>query len=143
MKIIEIKGKIADDGSSIILLPGVLETMYITVGDTVHLTCLTHQSVKQINEYGEFFLTKEGIDNVNEPKEEVKSVELSVPHLLLEAAGIPIDDDLVIHCEDGVIIIGSADPVNQLPHQLVELFDSLGISHDTIRYVMEGGVGNE
>lgn len=34
-----------------------------------------------------------------------------VPHALLEAAGIPLDDDLDIHCEDGAIIIGSADLV--------------------------------
>lgn len=52
-------------------------------------------------------------------------------------------DDLDIRCEDGAIIIGSADPVKQLPPQLMELFDSLGVSHDTIRCVLEGGAEDE
>ena len=66
-----------------------------------------------------------------------------MPHALLEAAGIPLDDDLDIRCEDGAIIIGSADLVRQLPPQLMELFDSLGVSHDTIRCVLEGGAEDE
>ena len=81
MKIIETKGQIADNGS-IILPPGVLETMCVTAGDTVHLAYLSHHPVKQINSYGEFFLTKDGIDHVNESVEAPKSAELSVPHAL-------------------------------------------------------------
>jgi len=142
MKIIETKGQIAEDGS-ITLPPGVLETMCVTAGDTVHLAYLSHHPVKQINSYGEFFLTKDGIDNIGETVESPDSAELSVPHALLEAAGIPLDDDLDIRCEDGAIIIGSADPVKQLPPQLMELFDSLGMSHDTIRCVLEGGAKDE
>ena len=75
--------------------------------------------------------------------ESPESAELSVPHALLEAAGIPLDDDLDIRCEDGAIIIGSADPVKQLPPQLMELFDSLGVNHDTICCVLEGGGEDE
>ena len=138
MKIIETKGQIADNGS-IILPPGVLDTMCVTAGDTVHLAYLSHHPVKQINSYGEFFLTKDGIDHVSEPVEAPESAELLVPHALLEAAGIPLD----IRCEDGAIIIGSADLVRQLPPQLMELFDSLGVSHDTIRCVLEGGAEDE
>ena len=62
MRLIETKGRIAEDGS-IILPPGVLETMCITTGDPVHLAYLSHHPVKQMNSYGEFFLTKEGIDH--------------------------------------------------------------------------------
>ncbi|MBE6834363.1 hypothetical protein [Faecalispora sporosphaeroides] len=142
MKIIETKGRVAEDGS-IILPPGVLDTMFVTAGDTVHLAYLSHHPVKQINSYGEFFLTKDGIDHVNELVEAPESAELCVPHALLEAAGIPLDDDLDIRCEDGAIIIGSADPVRQLPPQIMGLFDSLGVNHDTIRCVLEGGAENE
>lgn len=142
MKIIETKGRIADNGS-IILPPGVLGTMCATAGDTVHLAYLSHHPVRQINSYGEFFLTKDGIDHVNEPVEAPKSAELCVPHALLEAAGIPLDDDLDIRFENGAIIVGSADPVRQLPPQHMELFDSLGMSHDTIRCVLEGGSEDE
>ena len=142
MRIIETKGRIADNGS-VVLPPDVLETMCVTAGDTVHLAYLSHHPVKEINSYGEFFLTKDGIDHVTEPVEALESAELSVPHVLLEAAGIPLDDDLDIRCEDGAIIISSADPVKQLPPQLMELFDSLGVSHDTIRCVLEGGAEDE
>ena len=142
MRLIETKGRIAEDGS-IILPPGVLETMCITTGDPVHLAYLSHHPVKQMNSYGEFFLTKEGIDHVSEPVEAPEVAELSVPHALLEAAGIGLDDDLDIRCENGAIIIGSADPVVQLPPQLLKLFDSLGITHDAIRCVQEGGAENE
>ena len=142
MKIIETKGQITDNGS-IILPPGVLDTMCVTAGAAVHLAYLSHHPVKQINSYGEFFLTQDGIDNIGETVESPESAELSVPHALLEAAGIPLDDDLDIRCEDGAIIIGSADPVRQLPPQLMELFDSLGVSHDTIRCVLEGGAEDE
>lgn len=142
MKIIETKGRIADNGS-IVLPPGVLETMCVTAGDSVHLAYLSHHPVKQINSYGEFFLTKNGIDHVTEPMEALESAELSVPHVLLMAAGIPLDDDLDIRCEDGAIIISSANPLKQMPLQLMELFDSLGVSHDTIRCVLEGGADDE
>ena len=47
MKIIETKGQIADNGS-IILPPGVLDTMCVTAGDTVHLAYLSHHPVKQV-----------------------------------------------------------------------------------------------
>ena len=142
MRIIETKGRIADNGN-IVLPPDVLETMCVTAGDTVHLAYLSHHPVKEINSYGEFFLTKDGIDHVTEPVEAPELAELWVPHVLLEAAGIPLDDDLDIRCEDGAIIIGSADPVKQLPPQLMELFDSLGVSYDTIRCVLEGGAEDE
>ena len=142
MRIIETKGRIADNGS-VVLPPDVLETMCVTAGDTVHLAYLSHHPVKEINSYGEFFLTKDGIDHATEPVEALESAELSVPHVLLEAAGIPLDDDLDIRCEDGAIIISSADPVKQLPPQLMELFDSLDVSHDTIRCVLEGGAEDE
>lgn len=142
MEIIETKGRIAEN-DSIILSPGVLEALCVTAGDTVYLAYLSHHPVKQINSYGELFLTKDGIDHISDPVESSESTELSVSHTLLEAAGIPLDDDMDIHCEDGAIIIGSADPIKQLLPQLMDLFDNLGINHDTIRHVLEGGVESE
>lgn len=109
MRIVEIKGSIAKDGS-IVLPPGVLETMGVTIGDTVHLAYLSHHPVKQLNSYGEFFITKEGIDCVSEPVEAPETAELSVPHALLEATNIGLDDDLDITIGDGCIVLGSSNP---------------------------------
>jgi hypothetical protein len=142
MKIIETKGRVSEDGT-IILPPGMLETMCVSTGDTVHLAYLSHHPVKQINSYGEFFISKAGMNHISEPVEAPEDVELSVPHALLEAAGILLDDDLDIQCGNGAIIISSANPVGQLPPQLMNLFDSLGVSHDTIRHVLEGGMESE
>lgn len=114
MKIIEIKGSISEDGS-IILPPGVLETMCMSVGDTVHLAYLSHHPVKRINSYGEFFITKEGVDHVGEPVEAPDTTALSVPHALLEAAGIPLDSDLDIECGEGVIIIAGSEASGLCP----------------------------
>ena len=108
MKIVEIKGSIAENGS-IILPPGVLDTMCMDIGDTVHLAYLSHHPVKQLNSYGEFFLTKDGIDQIGEPVEAPEAEALSVPHALLSAAGIPLDADLDIECGDGVIVLSGAE----------------------------------
>lgn len=142
MKIVEIKGRIAADGS-ILLPPSVLESMGMAIGDMVHLAYLSHHPVKQINSYGEFFITKDGINHVGEPVEVPDTAELSIPHALLEAAGIPLDGDLDITVGNGCIVIGSDDPVCQLPPQLLELFTDLGISTETVRSVLEGGDEDE
>lgn len=142
MKIVEIKARIAADGS-ILLPPGVLERTGVAIGDTVHLAYLSHHPNKAINSYGEFFITKDGIDSVGEPVEAPDGAELSVPHALLEAAGIPLDDDLDITVGDGCIIIGGSDPLCQLPPALIDLFIRLGISPETVRSVLEGGDEDE
>lgn len=142
MKIVEIKGRIAEDGS-IILPPGVLENMGMDIGDTVHLAYLSHHPVKEINSYGEFFITKDGIDSIGEPVEAPENAALSVPHALLEAANISLDDDLDITIGDGCIVFGSADPLQRVPPELRKLFGDLGISPEVVRSVLEGGGEDE
>lgn len=142
MKIIEIKGSIAEDGS-IILPPGVLESMSMGIGDTVHLAYLSHHPIKAINSYGEFFLTKDGIDSISEPVEAPNPAQLSVPHVLLEAAGIGLDDDLDISIGDGCIVIGSDDPLQRVPPELRKLLGDLGICPEMVRSVLEGGDEDE
>ena len=138
MRIVEIKGSIAKDGS-IVLPPGVLETMGVDVGDTVHLAYLSHHPTKAINSYGEFFITKDGITCVSEPVEAPEAAELSVPHALLETANIGLDDDLDIFIGEGCIVLGSADPLQQVPPALRKLFGDLGICPEVVRSVLEGG----
>lgn len=143
MKIVETKGKIAEDGS-IILQPGVLENMCVEAGDTVSLAYLTHYPVKAINSYGEFFISKNGIDRLEEPVESPEQAELQIPHALLEAAGLPLEGDLDIQCVSGAIIIGSRDPLDTVPEPLMKLFKDLGISDDVVRSVLEeGGLPDE
>lgn len=76
---------------------------------------------------------------------ELKSsmAELTVPHALLQAANIGLDDDLDVTVYDGCIMIGSADPLYRLPPALLKLFISLGISPDLVRAVLEEGDEDE
>lgn len=142
MKIVEIKGRVTADGS-ILLPPGVLESMGVDIGDTVHLAYLSHHPTKAINSYGEFFLTKDGIDSISEPVEAPDTAQLSVPHALLEAAGIPLDDDLNISVSEGCIVIGSDDPLQRVPPELRKLLGDMGICPELVRSVLEGGDEDE
>lgn len=62
--------------------------------------------------------------------------DLNVPVELLEAAGILEDSDLDVICIDGAIVIMEADILDNLPDDLRELFDTLGIDPGTVREVM-------
>lgn len=73
------------------------------------------------------------------PAEKMESEDeegLNIPGEVLEGAGIPADSDLEIICGDGAIVILASNALNQLPEELTELFQELGIHPDTIREVM-------
>lgn len=139
MKLIETRGRIAEDGS-VILLPGVLETMGVAAGDHLWLTYLTDQAVEASNVYGQIMMTPDGIEGITGPFEAAEAPEIVIPHVLLEEAEIPIDGELDIQCVPGMIVISSADPLDSVPPCLMELFDTLQIDHEVIRSVLrEGG----
>jgi len=48
MELVETRGRVAEDGS-IILKPGVLETMDMKIGDAICLTYLADQSAESFN----------------------------------------------------------------------------------------------
>ncbi len=62
--------------------------------------------------------------------------EILIPHGLLKAAEIPVDDDLDIRCGDGLILIASAELE---PHPLMQLVDDFGGKRTVVRYILEGG----
>lgn len=57
-------------------------------------------------------------------------------HGLLILPVLPADSDLEIICGDGAIVILASNALNQLPEELTELFQELGIHPDIIREVM-------
>ncbi len=138
MKLIETKGTVADDGS-IILLPGVLETMELQAGDCLYLTYLARKNVDTTNSYSGVMLTKEGVEGITEPFEQAEQPEITISHVLLEEAEIPLDGEISIQCVPGMILISSADPLDVVPPGQMKLFDNLGIDHDTIRAVLREG----
>ncbi|MFQ9704448.1 MAG: hypothetical protein ACLR0U_25385 [Enterocloster clostridioformis] len=52
---------------------------------------------------------------------------LSIPNVMLEAAGIPPDSDLIVEILPGVLLIGAEQPLWQANRPYLELFDDLGI----------------
>ena len=143
MRIVETKGKIAEDGT-ILLPPGVLEIMRMETGDTVSLAYLSHHNEKPVNSYGELFLTENGIDRIVGPVEGPEQAGMSIPHALLLEAGMPLDGDVEIQVVPGGIIIGIADPLDTVPEPLMRLFIDLGIQPEAVRKVLEkGGFPNE
>lgn len=74
---------------------------------------------------------------VNEPDDELEAGdELFVPAELLEAAGIPADNELDVICIEGAVIIREADILNNLPEEFRELLDALDVDPDVVRGVM-------
>lgn len=76
-------------------------------------------------------------DESEEPEEDETEDDFSLPHELLQAAGIPVDSDLDVTCVPGAIVIKEADILNRLPDGLKALFHSYGIHPETVREVMK------
>lgn len=143
MRLIETKGNIAEDGS-IILPPGMLDSMRMESGDIVSLAYLSHNQEKPVNSYGEFFITESGFDQVSGSVELPEQAELSIPNALLLQAGIPMDADLEIQVVPGGIMISIADPLDAISNPLMKLYTNLDIQSEALRKILErGGVPDE
>ena len=60
---------------------------------------------------------------------------LSIPNVMLEAAGIPPDSDLIVEILPGVLLIGAEQPL--WPY--LKLFDDLGIEPEEVTAILEKG----
>lgn len=58
---------------------------------------------------------------------EVDMGVLSIPNALLEAAGIPQDNDLTIEAVKGVLLIGTGNPLQKANQPFLDLFQAMGI----------------
>jgi bifunctional DNA-binding transcriptional regulator/antitoxin component of YhaV-PrlF toxin-antitoxin module len=70
-------------------------------------------------------------------EENGEEVSLVLPDELLGAANIPKGGSLNAVCVKGAIVITARDIINNLPDELRDLFDELGIDPGTVREVME------
>lgn len=139
MKMIEIQSAVDRHGQLTIPAP-LLRDMGLAAGDTVKLAYISNAPDSIRNTFKEFVITPDGITALAEDEES----ELTLPHDLLEAAGIPVDSDLEIVCAKGAVVIMEADLLDSLPDELRQLFDDLGINPETVRAVMRnGGVYDE
>lgn len=64
---------------------------------------------------------------------------LSVPNVMLEAAGIPLDSDLTVEALPGVLLIGTVEPLHMANKPLFDLFTSIGIEPEEVAEALEKG----
>lgn len=68
---------------------------------------------------------------------------LSIPNVMLEAAGIPPgippDSDLIVEILPGVLLIGAEQPLWQANRPYLKLFDDLGIEPEEVTAILEKG----
>lgn len=84
-------------------------------------------------------ITPKGVEvtvQLSDQQEGDEVTDLTLTNELLEAAGIPENSNLDIICADGAIVIMEADILDNLPGDLRQLFDMLGMDPDTVREVM-------
>lgn len=142
MKHVKINGRVAEDGS-IILPPGVLESMCLSPGNLVELEYVPGYPVQEANGYGPQFQVKAGTCEADIIADEEEAA-LVVPHDLLKDAHIPLDAGLVVQTIPGAILIGDTDPMLVVHAPLLEMLSLLGISEEEVyKAIEEGGYYHE
>lgn len=134
---VEVKGIIAGDGS-IILPPGVLETMGVGLGDHIQIIYGSQKPVRAENSYGRLFLSAEGFWKTEcmEPPEEA---EMKLPHALLEEARIPLDAELVVQTVEGAILIGAEEPLLRASKPFMAMLRLLDMTEKEAMEILEKG----
>lgn len=64
---------------------------------------------------------------------------LSIPNVMLEAAGIPPDSDLTVETIPGVLLIGTEEPLKTANQPLFDLLAELGIEPEEVMAALEEG----
>lgn len=65
-------------------------------------------------------------------------VSLQIPEELLQDAGISMDADLDIVCQNGRIVISSSELLKkmEIPEEVMEICNELGISEDKVKIIL-------
>lgn len=133
----EIKGTIASDGS-IILPPGVLETMGKGPGDQVRILYGSLKPVRAENSYGKLYLSAEGLRKTA-CMELPEEAEMKLPHALLEEAGIPLDAELVVQTVEGAVLMGAEEPLAVVRKPFYGMLQLLDMTEKEAMEILEKG----
>ena len=120
LQLVEMEGKMTENGC--IEIPAVvLEQAGICTGDTVKLVYMAEDGELK-NTAKEFLLARAGQDVAEELAKE-ENIAFQIPEELLRDAGIPMDADLDIVCQEGRIIILPSELVQgtEVPEELLAI----------------------
>lgn len=135
IQLVEMEGKMNEKGC--IEVPAVvLEQAGICTGETVKLIYIAEkESLK--NESKEFVLMRADED-VESGAVKEQDITFQIPQELLKDAGIPVDADLDIVCQDQKIIIMPEQMAMEaeIPKELLALCSDLGISEDKVKIIL-------
>ncbi|MDE7202721.1 MAG: hypothetical protein K2O91_12665 [Lachnospiraceae bacterium] len=135
VQLVEMEGKM--NGKGCIEIPAVvLGQAGICAGETVKLFYMADgESLK--NESREFLIFRADEDADSEAAKE-QEISFQIPQELLKDAGILMDADLDIVCQDQKIIIMPDQTAAEvkIPSELLALCSDLGISEDKVRIIL-------
>ena len=132
LQLVEMEGKMTENGC--IEIPAVvLEQAGICTGDTVKLVYMAEDGELK-NTAKEFLLARAGQDVAEELAKE-ENIAFQIPEELLRDAGIPMDADLDIVCQEGRIIILPSELVQgtEVPEELLAICRELGITEERMK----------
>ena len=141
LQLVEMEGRVTENGCIEIPMT-VLDQTGICTGDAIKLICMAEEEeVKSASK--EFLLVRNDQDVVEELAREQR-VSLQIPEELLQDAGISMDADLDIVCQNGRIVIFSSELLKEteIPEEVMEICNELGISEDKVKIILnttEGG----
>lgn len=137
MKRVKINGRVAEDGS-LILPPGVLESLDAQPGSLVCMEYVPLFPVREVNGYETVLGTEKEMSDAEVVADE-EPAELVIPHALLEETKIPLDAGLAVQVVPGAILIGDEDPMAAVHAPLLEILSLLGISEEEVYEAIEEG----
>lgn len=129
---------VVDKHGRVTLQTGMLDAAGLKPGNEVQVTLAVKQDETE-SPHPQLVITPHGQKTavqLTDRRKDNEEIGLTLPNNLLEAAEIPEGGDLEIICTAGAIVIMEADILDNLPDDLRELFDMLGIDHGTVREVM-------
>lgn len=142
IQLVEMEGKM--NGEGCIEVPAVvLGQAGICAGETVKLFYMAEKDSLK-NESREFLIFRADEDADGDLAGQ-KEISFQIPQELLKDAGIPMDADLDIVCQNQKIIImpdQTADRV-EIPKELLALCGELGISEDKVKIILRTTEGEK
>ena len=134
LQLVEMEGRVTENGCIEIPMT-VLDQTGICTGDAIKLIYMAEEEVKSAAK--EFLLVRND-QNVVEELAREQRVSLQIPEELLQDAGISMDADLDIVCQNGRIVISSSELLKkmEIPEEVMEICNELGISEDKVKIIL-------